>query len=124
MTDAVVIGAGASGLVAANVLADAGWSVVVLEAEDEPSGAVHGAELLEPGHVHDLFSAFHPTAVVSSALAPLELERWGLVWSHAPVVLANPLVDGRCPLLSRDVDETATSLDESPRETAPGDAST
>ncbi len=33
--DAVVIGAGPNGLVAANLLADAGWSVVVLEAEQE-----------------------------------------------------------------------------------------
>ena len=40
MHDAVVIGAGHNGLVAANVLADAGWSVLVVEAEEEPGGAV------------------------------------------------------------------------------------
>lgn len=40
MPDAVVIGAGPNGLVAANLLADAGWSVEVLEAQDEPGGAV------------------------------------------------------------------------------------
>lgn len=34
MADAVVIGAGPNGLVAANRLAEAGWSVVVLEASD------------------------------------------------------------------------------------------
>ena len=34
--DAVVVGAGPNGLVAANVLVDAGWSVLVLEAEDQP----------------------------------------------------------------------------------------
>src|SRR5690606_16743423 len=34
--DAVVIGAGHNGLVAANLLADRGWSVLVLESEEWP----------------------------------------------------------------------------------------
>ena len=38
--DAVVIGAGPNGLVAANNLADHGWDVAVIEAENEPGGAV------------------------------------------------------------------------------------
>ena len=42
MPDAVVIGAGPNGLVAANVLADAGWSVEVLEEQPEPGGAING----------------------------------------------------------------------------------
>ncbi|MFD0851921.1 FAD-dependent oxidoreductase, partial [Actinomadura adrarensis] len=37
-SDAVVIGAGPNGLVAANLLADAGWTVEVLEARPEPGG--------------------------------------------------------------------------------------
>jgi glycine/D-amino acid oxidase-like deaminating enzyme len=41
---AVVIGAGHNGLVAAAILADAGWDVVVLD-QSEPGGAVRSAEL-------------------------------------------------------------------------------
>jgi len=75
MPDAVVIGAGPNGLVAANVLADAGWSVVVVEAADEPGGAVRSGELVEPGFVSDRFSAFYPLAAASPAIRALELER-------------------------------------------------
>ena len=40
MFDAIVIGPGPNGLVARNRLADAGWSVQVVEAAPEPGGAV------------------------------------------------------------------------------------
>lgn len=58
--DAVVIGAGPNGLVAGNVLADAGWEVVVLEANEVPGGAVRTEEVTAPGFRNDLFSAFYP----------------------------------------------------------------
>ena len=55
-------GPGPNGLVAANRLADAGWRVLVLEAQPEPGGAVRSGELTKPGFVHDRFSAFYPLA--------------------------------------------------------------
>src|SRR5260221_3582838 len=111
MPDAVVIGAGPNGLVAANMLADRGWCVTVVEAAPEPGGAVRSAELMEPGFVNDLFSAFYPFAMASPAIRGLHLEEFGLRWCRAPVVLAHPASDGTCPVLSMDIDETAASLD-------------
>jgi phytoene dehydrogenase-like protein len=109
--DAIVVGAGPNGLTAANVLADRGWDVLVLEAQDSPGGAVRSAESLEPGFVVDRFSAFYPLGVVSPVLADLHLERHGLEWVHAPAVLANPTHDGPSVVLSMDRDTTARSLD-------------
>ena len=111
MTDAVVIGAGPNGLVAANRLADAGWTVQVLEAQPEIGGAVRSGEALEPGYVTDHCSAFYPLAAASPAIRRLDLERYGLRWLHGPLVLAHPSGDGSCVALSRDLDETAASLD-------------
>lgn len=111
MPDAVVIGAGPNGLTAANLLADAGWDVVVFETQPTAGGAVRSAELIRPGCIHDLFSAFYPLAVASPHVQALELERFGLRWRRAPLVAAHPLPDGRCAVLSQDRNETAASLD-------------
>jgi phytoene dehydrogenase-like protein len=111
MPDAVVIGAGPNGLVAANRLVDAGWSVHVLEAQSEPGGAVRSSEALEPGYVIDHCSAFYPLAAASPTIRELELDRFGLRWLHGPFVVAHPSGDGSCVVLSRDLAETAASLD-------------
>ncbi|MEV5427957.1 NAD(P)/FAD-dependent oxidoreductase [Streptomyces sp. NPDC052701] len=117
MPDAVVIGAGPNGLVAANLLSDAGWSVTVLEEQQEPGGAVRHDRGVDPAFVNDLFSSFYPLAAASPVLAGLRLQDHGLRWSHAPHVLAHPLGDGRCAVLDRRIDATADSLDAF----APGD---
>ncbi|MFJ6793137.1 phytoene desaturase family protein [Streptomyces sp. NPDC091268] len=110
MPDAVVIGAGPNGLVAANVLVDAGWSVEVLEAQEEPGGAVRSDRGVHPDYVSDVFSAFYPLAAASPVLARLDLAAEGLRWSHAPSVLAHPLPDGRCAVLERRVEDTCAGL--------------
>jgi phytoene dehydrogenase-like protein len=109
--DAVVVGAGHNGLVAANMLADAGWRVVVLEATGAPGGAVRSAEITAPGYLSDVCSAFYPLGYAAQPLRALGLEHYGLAWTHAPRVLAHPLPDGRTALLDRDPDATAASLD-------------
>ncbi|QXJ19957.1 NAD(P)/FAD-dependent oxidoreductase [Actinomadura graeca] len=111
MADAVVIGAGPNGLVAANMLADAGWDVEVLEAQPEPGGAVRSDRGVHPDYVSDLCSAFYPLGVASPAMRALGLERHGLRWKHAEAVLAHPLQDGRCAVLEHDPRATAEGLD-------------
>lgn len=110
--DAVVIGAGPNGLVAANLLADAGWSVDVLEGECEPGGAVRSGETCEPGFVHDRFSSY-PFAMISPALMGFGLEEFGLRWRRAPLVLAHVRPsDGTAAVLSQDLEETCERLDD------------
>jgi phytoene dehydrogenase-like protein len=117
VAEVVVIGSGPNGLVAANLLADHGLSVLVLEAQPEPGGAVRSAQATLPGFEHDLFSAFHPFAVASPVIRALALEEHGLRWRRAPLVAAHPSDEGPAALLSTDVDATAASLDAF----APGD---
>jgi phytoene dehydrogenase-like protein len=108
--DAVVIGAGHNGLVAANMLADAGWRVLVCEGTAAPGGAVASAEVAAPGYLADLCSAFYPLAAVSPALLPLRLEEYGLRWRHAPAVLAHVFPDGRHVRIARHTEDTARSV--------------
>ena len=111
--DAVVVGGGHHGLVAAALLADAGWDVCLLEASDRVGGAVR-SEALHPGFTADLFSAFYPLYAASPVLQALDLQAHGLRLSHAPVVLAHPpRPDGeRAALLFRDREATAARLAE------------
>jgi phytoene dehydrogenase-like protein len=87
--DAVVIGSGHNGLVAAAYLARAGWKVEVLERNPEPGGAVATEELTEPGYRHDTFSSWHPLFHTSAAWAELgeELGARGLDYANADDVV-------------------------------------
>ncbi len=109
--DAVVVGAGPNGLVAANRLLDAGWSVLVLEAQPSIGGAVRSDTDVHPDFVHDTFSTFYPLSAASPTIASFGLESFGLTWRHAPAVLGHPLPDGDWALLTRDRHETARIME-------------
>ncbi|MET0146307.1 MAG: NAD(P)/FAD-dependent oxidoreductase [Ilumatobacteraceae bacterium] len=107
--DAVVVGSGPNGLVAAVTMARAGRRVVVFEQSSTPGGGCRTAELTEAGFRHDVCSAVHPLGIGSPALRELPLEAHGVRWIHPAVPLAHPLADGAA-LLHRSLDATAAGL--------------
>jgi phytoene dehydrogenase-like protein len=108
--DAVVVGSGPNGLAAAIRLAQAGLSVLVVEANDTVGGGLRSAELTLPGFLHDVCSAIHPLALGSPFLRTLPLEKYGLKWIHPELPLAHPLPDAQVALLRRSLAETSQGL--------------
>ncbi len=117
-SDALVIGSGPNGLLAAITLAQAGRAVTVLEAAPRAGGAVATEELTLPGFQHDTFSSVYPAAVASPVFERYPLAQHGLRWVHPDACYAHPLEDGRGAALYRDLDRTAESLER----LAPGQA--
>ena len=109
--DAVVVGAGPNGLAAAVYLAQAGASMLVLEAADDIGGGTRSGELTLPGFVHDRCSAVHPMAILSPYLRRLALADHGLRWIQPPASVAHPLDDRPAVLLTRSLADTAAGLD-------------
>ncbi len=106
--DAVVVGSGPNGLAAALTLAQAGRSVLLLEAASTLGGGLRSGERTLPGFVHDICSAIHPLGVGSPYFRSLELP--GLEWVHPPLPLAHPLDDGSAVTLERSLENTAAGL--------------
>ena len=108
--DAVVVGAGPNGLIAAIVIARTGRKVIVLEAADTIGGGARSANLTLPGFVHDVCSAVYPFARESPAFRALPLGAHGLEWIEPPAMLAHPFDDGTAALLYRSVERTSEGL--------------
>lgn len=111
-SDAVVIGAGHNGLVAAVLLAKAGWSVTVLERNDEPGGAVRTEEVTLPGFKHDLFAMSLNAFAGSPFFAEYkkELLEHGLALANAPKPFGSLFPDGTFVGISTKAEETVESL--------------
>jgi phytoene dehydrogenase-like protein len=111
--DAVLVGSGVNSLACGALLARAGWRVCVLERNDWLGGAIHTAEITEPGFHHDVFSAWHPLWVGGAAHAQLggELATRGLEYVNTEHPTATAFPDGEASFLLRSADGNAEEFE-------------
>ena len=108
--DAVVVGSGPNGLAAAITLAQAGCSVLVVEARDTIGGGMRSAELTLPGFIHDVCSSAHPLGIASPFFRHLPLNDYGLAWVLPSAPVAHPLDGQDAVILETDLATTAAAL--------------
>lgn len=115
--DAVVIGAGINGLVAAAELGRGGWSVALVDGAGRIGGFIDSGERTAPGFTHDTYSSWHPLFVSGAAYAELgeALHAHGLEYANTEGPLtASAFVSGgerRLALAYRDADRTAAEFE-------------
>jgi len=109
--DAIVCGGGSNGLAAAIRLAEAGWSVCLLEANQDLGGAARTLESTLPGFKHDFGAAFFPLVAPSPSIIGQDLGPYGLRFVHARVPAAHPFPGNQAIALGRSAIETASSID-------------
>jgi phytoene dehydrogenase-like protein len=111
--DAVVVGSGINGLVAAAELGRAGWSVVLVERNQHIGGFIASEERTLPGYLHDTYSSWHPLFVSGAAYASLgqALHEHGLEYRNTEeLVTASVAGDGRVTVAHRDPERTAAGF--------------
>lgn len=102
--DHVIIGSGINALVAATMLGAKGRSVLVLERNDRPGGAMRTEEATLPGFHHDVMAATFVLFLTSPAHAALgsDLARHGLTFCHTKYPTAVLRPNGETLVLSTD----------------------
>ena len=108
--DAVVVGSGPNGLVAAVTMAAAGRRTLLVEAAETIGGGLRTEELTLPGFRHDICATVLPLALASAAFRAMQLEDDEVRWAHPSVATAHPLDDRDAVLVHRNLAATVAGL--------------
>ncbi len=111
--DAVFVGAGINSLAGAALLSKAGWSVCVLERDDELGGCIRTVEgLTAPGFTHELLASWHPLWTGSPAYAELkdDLDRRGLEYLNTDLPTGAAFPDGTSAFLTTSLEDNVAEL--------------
>lgn len=110
--DAVIVGGGHNGLVAAAYLARAGFEVLLVERNEEVGGAVASAEATAPGYVHDLYATNMNLFLGSAVFAELgeELAAQGLEFAGTDKPYASVFPAGRSLRVWKDRARTRAAI--------------
>ena len=110
--DAIIVGSGINGLVAAVHLLSKGWKVAVYEAASVPGGAVKSGEYIEPGFLHD-WAAMNLSLFAGSEFHQKygeELAECGLEFASAAHCFASVFPDGTWLGVSNDAAVNAARI--------------
>lgn len=120
--DAVVVGAGINGLVAAAELAQAGRKVALVDEHDRLGGFIQSDEIIEPGFIHDVYSSWHPLFVMGGGFATLgdDLARHGLEYLNTDNIVTAAVSERGVALADRDPTATAARLSQAADQQAYG----